>query len=237
MRDKALEEMAVKVEVLEKRVGESGGRREQVKELENALRIAKTKEKDVSSKLIELKRDLAMLEGEREQWRAAANASGQRTINTSQDHAADISPSAATLAQIQLMKTQITTLESTIRYLRRQTHGQQIKTSLAFLDEPLTLPRSPSQSLLQTEARDLLKEMLHLVTQPKSQLVKLNVPQPTARLKWKPAKETAAWQTCKRREGKSLWSAHILYPALRVFAKSASTSSVYQAPFTLERKC
>lgn len=200
MRDTILEEMTVKVEVLEKRVGESGGRREQVRELEAALQAARTKEKDLSSRLSELRKDLRSIEGERERWKKAPITATVATTDTGQAAAATIPPSATNLAQIQLLKLQIATLESAIRHLRRQAHAHDIDSSIAFLNQPLIPSRDPSQSLLQTEACDVLREMLHFVTQPENQLVRLNVPKRDERLKWRSAKETAAWQTSRMTE-------------------------------------
>lgn len=205
MRDKIVEEMTVKVEVLEKRAGETGGRREQVRELETALQAARTKEKDFSSKLSELQKELRSLEDERQKWKKDPTTLTATVTQSAQGTGTDLPLSALTTAHIQLLKSQISTLESTIRYLRREVHAQHIDSSLAFLSEPLIQPKAPDQSLLQTEARDVLKEMLHLVTQPENQLMKLKVPQRDERLKWRPAKETAAWQTSRLTEEWEGW--------------------------------
>ena len=205
MRDKILEEMTVKVEVLEKRVGESGGRKEQVKQLEIALQAAKSTERELVSKLGELQRDLRSLEAEREQWRKTPMAPVATKVDITPDSTVSTAPSVSTLAQIQLLKTQISTLESTIRYLRNQAHTMHFNSTLAFLNEPLVPPQPPPQSLLQIEARDALKEMLHLVTQPENQLVKLVVPERGERLKWRPAKDTATWRTSRMKEEWEGW--------------------------------
>lgn len=205
MRDKILEEMTVKVEVLEKRVGESGGRKEQAKQLETALQAAKVTERELISKLGELRRDLRSLEAEREQWKKTSMAPVATAADLSRESTVSTAPSVSALAQIQLLKTQISTLESTIRYLRNQAHTLHFQSTLAFLNEPLIPPQPPAQSLLQTEARDALKEMLHLVTQPKNQLVKFVVPERGERLKWRPAKDTAAWRTSRMKEEWEGW--------------------------------
>ena len=205
MRDKILEEMTVKVEVLEKRVGESGGRKEQVKQLETALQAAKITEKEVLSKLGELRRDLRSLEAERDQWRKTPIAPVSTAVDLTRGSTVSTTPSVSAQAQIQSLKTEISTLESTVRYLRNQAHTLRFHSTLAFLDEPLIPPQPPAQSLLQTEARDALKEMLHLVTQPENQLVKLVVPQRGERLKWRPAKDTAAWRTSRMKEEWEGW--------------------------------
>ena len=205
MRDRIVEEMTVKVEVLEKRVGESGGRREQVRELEAAVQASRTKEKELLLKVTALQRDLQSLEGERERWKMAPIAPTTVSANPMQTTDTNGPPSASTLAQIQMLKSEISTLQSTIRYLQRQNHARHLDSSLAFLNEPLTKPQPPTQSLLQSEARDVLKEMLHLVTQPENRMIKLTVPQRSERLKWRPVMETPAWQTSAMKEEWEAW--------------------------------
>ena len=205
MRDKILEEMTVKVEVLEKRVGESGGRKDHVKQLETALQAAKATEKELLSKLEELRRDLRSLEAEREQWRKAPMAPVATAADLTRGSTVSTTPSVSSLAQIRLLKTEISTLESTIRYLRNQAHTLHFHSTLAFLNEPLIPPQPPAHSLIQIEARDALKEMLHLVTQPENQLVKFAVSERGERLKWRPAKDTAAWRTSRLREEWEGW--------------------------------
>lgn len=191
MREKVVEEMSVKVEVLEKRINESGGRRERMRELEIAADNARSKEKELNTRLARLQQELKTLEDERETLKKSAATVPAALAN---GNSAQSPPSANTILQIQDLKSQISTLESTIRYLRRQTHSQSIDSSLSFLSEPLIPPSPPSQTLLQAEARDVLTEMLDLVTQPANQMVKLTVPRKEERLKWRPVRETTGWQ-------------------------------------------
>lgn len=205
MREKVVEEMSVKIEVLEKRVGESTGRREQMRDLELAAETSRSKEQDLTAKLKTLQRDLKILEGERDALKKSAAVVPSAAINGSPRSLTEAEPSANTLAQIQNLKSEISTLESTIRYLRHQTYSQHMNSSLAFLSEPLTSPAAPSQSLLQAETRDVLNEMLHIVAQPENQLVKLSIPRKEDRLKWRPARETAAWQLDRMKEEWEGW--------------------------------
>jgi len=202
MREKVLEEMSVKVEVLEKRINESGGRRERMRELEIAAENARSKEKELSTRLARLQQELRTLEDEHETLKKSAATAPAVLTNGNSAHSA---PSANTVLQIQDLRSQISTLESTIRYLRRQAHSQHINSSLSFLSEPLVPPSPPSQTLLQAEARDVLKEMLDLVTQPENQMVKLTVPRKEERLKWRPVKETTGWQYERMKEEWEGW--------------------------------
>ena len=205
MRDRIIEEMTVKVEVLEKRVGESGGRREQMRDLKITLQAAQSKEKELVSTLAQMRKDLQSLEEERAQARRVPSTPINNVTNTLQGGAVNVPSSAPALAQIQVLRTEIAELQSTIRFLRRQTHANHLQSSLTFLQEPLISPQRPTQQLLQDEARDVLKEMLHLVTLPENRTVRLKVPPKDERLKWRPVKETTAWQTCAMREEWETW--------------------------------
>ena len=205
VREQIVEEMSVKVEVLEKRIKESGGRREKMRELELAAENARSKERELSNQLNRLQQDLKSLETERNAWKKSAAALPPTVANNDSAAVSQSRSSANTLIQIQDLKTQISTLESTIRHLRHRTHAHHLSSSLSFLSEPLILPPPPQKELLQTEARDVLKEMLHLATQPENQMVKLNVPKKQERLKWRPVKETAAWQYERIREEWEGW--------------------------------
>lgn len=202
LREQIVEEMSVKVEVLEKRVSESGGQREKVRELEIAAENARAKENELRVRLTGLQQDLRSLESERDMWK---NSVPTAVADSNAAVVTQNKPSAEIIAQIQNLKSQISTLESTIRYLRRQYHAQHINSSLSFLSEPLIPSDSSSQALLQSEARDVFKEMVDLVTQSENQMVKLHVPKKEDRLKWRPVKETTGWQYNRVKEEWEGW--------------------------------
>ena len=69
MKDKVAEEMDVRIEVLEKRVGESGGKREKLKELEKTVDTFEANEKELTKQLAEVERRLQAAEAEKETLR------------------------------------------------------------------------------------------------------------------------------------------------------------------------
>jgi dynactin 1 len=201
LREKEVEEMSVKVEVLAKRVGESGGRREKVRELEGAVEIARVKEQDLLSNLAQLQRNLRDLESEREAWKKAPQH--QPLPADLSNPNADRSPSSR--RQIQALESEIADLQSSIRYLRKVTHHHTLSSSLSFLSAPLiTLPTAPTTTI-QSEAADVLREMLHLVTRPENQIVKLKSVPTEERLKWRPARETSKWVVGRQTEDWQTW--------------------------------
>lgn len=201
MKEKITEEMGVKVEVLEKRVGESGGRREKVRELEAAVEAAVLKEKDLFGKLAYLQNELRSLEAEREKWKQ----SPQVAAPTSQpgQHAA-ATMSQASLRQIATLQSEIKALQSSIRYLRSASYNDTLSSAYKFLSAPL-MPAEPPPSLVQAEARDVLKEMLKFVSHSENQIVRLQPRNKADRLRWRPARETSSWKVHHQREEWEEW--------------------------------
>ncbi len=186
MREKVVEEMGVKVEVLEKRATEAVGRRERVRELENAVAKASATEKELNQKLHRLEEDWKTLQLERENWK---NTNGAPRPGSAIPGAKNISegehvPSAASAREIASLHSEIHALRASIRHLRTSTHLLLYPPSsspLSALDAPWLLkPLIPSlsaseqkQRLLQSEAKAALKELLNLVTREGNGVVKL----------------------------------------------------------------
>jgi dynactin 1 len=211
IKDKILEELSVNVEVLEKRVGESGGRREKLRELEGNLDSSRSREREMAKKLVALEHDLRSLEAERESWkrqilRARAQAGSRDALEADDDLAQYDSFSPRAQEDIVQLKAEIASLQSTIRYLRLSNHETYIKSAHSFLETPLVpSPKPLKHADLGRETRDVLKSMMTLVTQPESQLVKLERLEKQARLGWRPARQTSRWQIGRQREDWEAW--------------------------------
>ena len=207
MKEKLAEEMGVKLEVFEKRVGESSERRARLRELEEASAIAKAKEKDLLNKLSRLQSELQQADAEREKWKSNLQTKPS-SFQPGQPPILSIPSETVTsqfsLQQISSLKSEIKTLQSCIRYLRTAAHTQNVSDSLDFLSTPIT-PAAPAPRIVQTEAKDVLKEMLGLIAQPDSQVIKLQSRSATERLHWKPAKDTMTWQIQRQREEWEEW--------------------------------
>lgn len=207
VKEQIAEEMGVKLEVLEKRVGESTGRKERVKELEEASVIAKAKEQDLHDKLTRLQSELQQAEADREKWKTSiqtkspsvdpghpplAGSSGQR--GTSQ----------ASLLRVSALELEIKALQSCIRYLQTAAHTRNVSDSLEFLSQPITSV-APGPPKVKTEAKGVIREMLGLIAQPNNQPVKLQTLSATERNRWRPAKDTTAWQIQRQKEDWEEW--------------------------------
>lgn len=201
MKEKIAEEISVKVEVLERRVGESGGRREKVKELEAAVEAAVFKEKDLLGKLTYLQIELRNLEAERQRWKQSPQVAAP-TLQSGQNGTATTSQAA--LRQIATLESEIKALQSSIRYLRSASYNHTLSSTYKFISAPL-VPAQPAPSHIQTEAKDVLKEMLNLVSQSENQVVRLQPRNKADRLRWRPARETSSWKVQRQREEWEEW--------------------------------
>ena len=209
MKDKLVEELGVNVEVLEKRVGESGGRRERVRELEVMLDSARSKERELINKLSHLQQNLRVTEAEREALRKQASQAGSSLetrdtsrLKTGQSEVTSI----RTKEEISRLKDEISVLQSTIRYLRLSAQQTPLSSSYSFLYTPLTpKPTLSEKSHLAHEARDVLKSMLTLVTEVENPVVQLKLRASQDRLKWRPLQESTKWQVGKQKEAWEAW--------------------------------
>lgn len=207
IREKIVEEMSVKVEVLEKRVGESGGRRERVRELEALVESAEEKEKSLLSQLRRQQINLEELEVERNSWRKPAPLQNHTSSDHHQIQQSTFANHPATLNRITALESEIRCLHSAIRYLRSKAATNNRPTSKTFISVPLAgqkLPMTPEQ-IRKAEAAENLRELVHLVSKPESRLVSLRVSKKEDRLKWKPAKEKTDYALATQRGEWNVW--------------------------------
>jgi dynactin 1 len=219
MKDKALEELNVNVEVLNKRVTESQGRREQLRELELQLEERSRKEQEVAAELVRAQEDLRNLEAERENWSryvpvADGSASDGVTGPTQLTSPTGRGPHAENLAQgssldIARLKEEIQTLQATIRHLRQSTyHTSLSKDNYSFLSTPL-YPKSDraqnSRLQFSGEIKDAFKTLLDVSVSDTTGVPEISFRDKAQRLNWRPAKETARWKVRQQMEDWEAW--------------------------------
>lgn len=195
IREKTVEEMSVKVEVLEKRVGESGGRRERVRELEGIVDTAMEKEKSLLAHLSRQQLLLKDLEAEREAWKKSPSLQNRTSSDYRVGNSLSSSTDPSSFHRIATLESEIRALQSSIRYLRSTSRTHHLSSSLDFLSNPLIPPAvTPTPTkILKSEATDVLKELVHLVSRPENRLLSLHSSKREERLRWKPAREMSAW--------------------------------------------
>jgi dynactin 1 len=208
MKDKIVEEMCVNVEVLEKRISESGGRKERLKELEIAIEASSVQEKGLNQRISRLEEQLASQKSDIESYSSQVSqfrrqeGSSLPSTGTPRD---GIVPVRA-LEDIAVLKNQLSSLQATIKYLHQSTHQQSLASAYSFLDTPL-VPKAgiSKEARLAHEARDALRSMLELVTRPESTIVQLRKRDRGDRLAWRSKHDEPKCQVRKQREKWEVW--------------------------------
>ena len=204
LRDKAIEELSVKLETLDKRASESGGRRERVRELEAIMEKAKEREMELVGTVNRLRAERNELRAQRESWGSKPEGTG-----TPAD-AAQETTSEASLARIAALETEIKHLEAAIRHLRSTSFKH--ATALGnndFLNKPL-IPKATAKeqkmALRRSEAKGVVSELLRLATEEGNGLVGIR-PRDDGknRLGWRSVKETCWWRVERQREEWEEW--------------------------------
>ena len=211
MKDKIVEEMSVSVEVLERRVGESGGRRERLRELEATIEASKSSEQALAIRLASLEANLRKAKTDRDAWkRRAAATTAEGGVVGLANHT-NTPDKDFTMAKAQedvvALRTEISSLQSTIRYLRQSAHSASLKSAQTFLNEPLVRKPVNPKETTQTarQANDVLESMLDLITQPGGQVVQLHAHRKEERLAWRPVHQSTRWKVVRQREEWEGW--------------------------------
>ncbi|KAL8928640.1 MAG: hypothetical protein Q9172_000855 [Xanthocarpia lactea] len=208
LREKAVEELNVKLETLEKRASESGGRRERVRELENIVESAKQRDIELSNTVNRLRSERDNLRSERESW--VSNSAGTQGTPAAIDTPAGTreTTSEASLTRIAALESEIQTLQAAIRHLRSTSYAHTISSAHDFLSKPLIPQPSPQKQrarLKQSEAKSIVDELLRLAVDPANGIPRLRERKKEERLSWRPVRETCRWQVGRAREEWEEW--------------------------------
>ena len=205
MRDKTVEEMGVKVEVLEKRVGEVGGRREELRQLEDVVEKAKHREAELVRTVNRLRVERNSLREEKD----TLEKDGVKVPTTAEQARRDTMHHADSSAErVEELEADIKTLQAAIRHLRAHSYSHTISSASTFLDEPLQPMPSPKEQkakLRQSEARAVLKEMLTIAVSPDNGHVRFKRRTKEERLGWRPVKESCRWRVGRAQEEWESW--------------------------------
>ncbi|MCJ1283481.1 hypothetical protein MMC26_002810 [Xylographa opegraphella] len=205
MKDKMLEELTVNVEVLDKRVKESSGRRERLRELESVVESSAAKEKELAKKLTRLERDLQASQAERDAWEHQAGHAKVH-LGSRETRGPNETMSIEALGNVLELKAEIEILQTTIRHLRLSSHEKLMDSSHTFLATPLvSKPRTTEHTHLALEAQDMLKSMLSLITRPENLMVQVRAVNQSDRLSWRPVRQSMKWQIGRQREEWEGW--------------------------------
>ncbi|KAK4991314.1 hypothetical protein LTR50_001899 [Elasticomyces elasticus] len=207
-KERELEEHGVRIEMLEARMRDASKRSAKIAELETLVALGKSKEKEILEALEKYMRQVESLEREKDEWKRVmedgagkSNAAGGREGEERM---------VASQWEIGRARYEVKSLQGAVRYLREENHRLRVppaaSSSIAWLEQPLTKKRSPMQqqrTLVESESKDVLSQLLHLATQ-EAQTVDLTT-LPANKLQWRPARETSRWQVQRRREAWEQW--------------------------------
>lgn len=180
VKDKTLEEQAIKVELLETRMREASKKASMVQELESRIEEQRAKELDLSGTVEKQQKDLQVLENEREDYKARLEkmkrASGTTGVATTADGVVvDSTMSLATMRENEALRSEVQSLQAAVRYFREENrrsslldpYSLQRSTDMySWLNTPLTQKTTSArqESAQQTalETRDVFDHLLKL---------------------------------------------------------------------------
>ncbi|KAH0562008.1 hypothetical protein GP486_003290 [Trichoglossum hirsutum] len=208
LRDKVIEESAVKIELLESRMRDATKKGDYINELEKAIEQNRIREKDLSEAIDAQVREIQTLESELDRWKKTANDKQVLGAAGSGDQEG-AERAVATAREMDTLKREIDSLQGAVRYLREDNRRIRVaegKITQSWLFEPLTSPKTQRQQqeqLVAAEGHDLLAELLNLTSNAKIyDLNKL----PKNRLAWRPAKSTPRFHVSKQTEDYEAWT-------------------------------
>jgi dynactin 1 len=207
LRDKVIEESAVKIELLESRMRDAMKKGDCINELEKSLEQSRIQEKDLAEAIDAQVREIQALESELDRWKKIAN--DKQILGAAADGDQEGAERAvATAREMDALKWEIDNLQGAVRYLREDNRRLRItegKITQSWLFEPLTqrkTQRKQQEQLVAAEGHDLLIELLNLASNAKVyDLSKL----PKNRLAWRPAKSTPSFHVSKQTEDYEAW--------------------------------
>lgn len=223
VKDKTLEEQAIKVELLEARMRDANKKAAMVKELEAQLEESRAKEAELQKIIEKQTRDLQTMETERNEYKTrlekAKRASGS-TAAASGEGVVDNAASLAAVRENEALRAEVASLQAAVRFLREENRRanlldpfsvQRSANLYSWLDAPLTQTKpSPQQEKIRqtaAESRDVLAHLLKLTKESRVLDLKSTRPQEGApRPAWRPAKSTYKYQVLQQRENFERWS-------------------------------
>ncbi|KAI9848960.1 MAG: hypothetical protein M1837_005849 [Sclerophora amabilis] len=213
IRDKSLEESAVKIELLEARTRDASKKADRINELERFVDTAKVRENELTEAIEVQKREIKSLGIDCQRWKEAANERQAFEPRSSDgNHPLAEKTTVATARETEALQREISTLQSTVRYLHEDNQKARLpdvssSSSLAWLREPLVKPKTPqeeSANRIKSEGQDVFHEMLNLVSDAKVVDLRSRGLQEN-KLGWRKRSETPAWQLMSQKEDWERW--------------------------------
>jgi dynactin 1 len=225
VKDKTIEEQALRVELVESRMREATKKASMVKDLESKIEEMQAKAADLEGVIETQRKDLQALETEREDLRnrleRVKRLSGTTGVGTTTDGVViDNSLSLATMRENETLRAEVASLQAAVRFLREENRRsnmldlysvQRAADLHSWLDVPLTKqPSSALQDKVQqtaSESRDVFTHLLKLTKESNVCDLKSTMSQNNGnRVGWRPSKVKLRYQVLRQRENYERWA-------------------------------
>ncbi|KAI9369466.1 dynein associated protein-domain-containing protein [Aspergillus egyptiacus] len=220
VKDKTIEEQAIKVELVESRMREASKKAAAVKDLESKIEEMLAREADLKATLESQRKDQQALEAERdeikEQLDRVKRLSGTAGATAATGAAVDSAVSMVAVQENEALRAEVKSLQAAVRFLREENRRQSILDPYSvqrsaelysWLDAPLSqksnlIPQREKIQQTASESRDVLAHLLKLTKE--SELCDLKSTHD--RTGWRPSKEKLRYQVLRQRENFERWA-------------------------------
>ncbi|GLB06635.1 hypothetical protein AtubIFM57258_001946 [Aspergillus tubingensis] len=228
VKDQAIEEQAIKVELVESRMREASKKASMVKDLEAELEKIRTRETELTSTVEKQRKDLEALEAERDEIKSRLDKvkriSGTTGATTTEGIAVDAGVSLATMRENEALRAEVESLQAAVRYLREENRRanmldpfsvQRSADLYSWLDVPLTsaptTTTTPTTEKLHQTAHESREVFTHLLKLTKDSNIcdlksTLTSNSTNTRTGWRPSKTKLRYQVLRQRENFSRWA-------------------------------
>jgi dynactin 1 len=216
-KDRQLEEHGIKIEHLEARTKDSRQYTATIQKLEAELEILRRAKTKADADLMKMKDDHAVLLSQHEKGAAELHAlrkarvAGDQTPRLDDVIARDETAVLQLTAEVDYLRQEISSLQSAIRYIKRENRRLKIPSSTispvqSWLEpSPLSRPRPNEKvSLAAAESKDVFDRLLDMATSVKP--VALKERDARRITSWRAVKSTSRYQVLEQREELEKWS-------------------------------
>lgn len=208
LREQTLEELTVKIELLESRMRDANKKTDKIHELEMALVALQKRESELKQVARALEIELRVSEEERARFQSMADT--HRALETKPDLKIGTEEAIATTREMQSLKLEIAASQSALLYLREDNRLSTLSDhgSIAWLTKPLLKSKKNTseirKELVTRECHSTLHDLIGLCGD--ATLFDLST-LPANKLAWKSLKSTPTWHVGRQREDWVTWRA------------------------------
>lgn len=232
VKDKTIEEQAIKVELVESRMREASKKASMVKELEAKIDQLQAQHTDLTDTVEKQRKDLEATEAERDELKSRLDrvkrASGTTGVATTADGVVVVDGSGASLATIQeneALRAEVKSLQAAVRFLREENRRanmldpfsiQRAADMHSWLDVPLTQFANNNTSVQRekvhqtaAESRDAFAHLLKLAKDSHVSDLRSSMShhaEGESRTAWRPSKTKLRYQVLQQRENYERWA-------------------------------